>query len=114
MIPTPTGALMALIGALSLVACWFVCLGIVAMCPTTPGRLKAAFVAKASGHFIVFLSALDYWHGEPLGWPWVLLTGVALYSGGAALLHLVNRRDCKCPECPVRRIVVFKDGDHGQ
>ena len=104
--------LMILIIATSLVALWFIVGAIAHMSPRTRLAIRAAFVAKATGLFIIFAAALDHFLGAPYTWPWLMLGGITLANAGTAVLHLANRRGCRCPECPVRRIVTLTDGAH--
>lgn len=101
-------ALMLLIAATSLVALWHVCCAIARMSPATRGGIRFAFVAKAGGLFILLAAVVDHFFGAPYTWPWLMLVGVALFNAGVALLHVATRRDCRCPECPVRQVVTRK------
>lgn len=104
--------LMILIGLTSLIAMWHVVGGIARMSPNTRHAIRAAFVAKATGLATIVAAVLDHFLGAPYTWPWLMLGGVTLTNAGTAALHVFNRRDCLCPECPVRRIVVLTDRPH--
>ena len=102
-------ALMILIGVTSLVAIWFCVSAIARMSPCTRFSIRISFVAKATGLATVFAAALDFFFGDPYVWPWLMLFGVALSNAGTAGIYMSNRRCCRCPECPVRRVVTFED-----
>lgn len=60
-----------------------------------------SFLLIAWGWGAVAFASVDYLvHGSPRFWPGLLLLGVLLLSGGNAVLHLANRRDCRCLGCP--------------
>lgn len=95
--------LMAVLATTTAVALWH-CVSVVnRMGPKTHHGVRLAYVLKSSGHFTLLLACFDYLHGDPIAWPWLLLTGVAITNMGTALLHAVTRRVCQCPDCPMRR-----------
>lgn len=70
----------------------------------TRRRIIGPFVSIAIGWILLFFAALDFLsHNQPKLWPWALLSGVGLLAIGNAVLFLVNRRQCSCPGCPVRK-----------
>lgn len=70
----------------------------------TRWRIIGPFVGIAFGWILLFFAALDFLsHNQPRLWPWALLGGVWLLAIGNAVLFLVNRRQCACPGCPVRK-----------
>lgn len=101
--------LMILIGITSLVAGWYVVGTIVRMSPSTRLAIRAGYIAKAWGLAFLFAAFLDHFLGAPYTWPWLMLGGVALVNAGGVVIHVSNRRDCHCPECPVRRIYLRDD-----
>lgn len=102
--------LMAANGAACVVAGYYVLSAINRMGSETREAIKAAYWLKAVGLFTQVCAVADYFHGDPLAWPWLLLAGVAMTNAGTGLLYLVNRRACRCPECPVRRIACPEQG----
>lgn len=101
--------LMLLIGITSLVALWFVVYAIASMSRRTRFTIRAGHIAKATGLATILGAVLDHFVGAPYTWPWLMLGGVALTNAGAAVIHIANRRDCRCPECPVRRIYLSEE-----
>lgn len=93
-------ALMIINAVASLVALWYGLCAINAMSRDTRHSVRWAFVAKASGYFTQVAATVDFFHGEALAWPWLLLVGVILANAGTAALYLVNRRRCGCEHCP--------------
>lgn len=73
-----------------------------AMSPQTKFAIWLAIIAEGLGWFCQALAAIDYFHGERLGWPWFLLAGVLMANTGTAAVFLANRRACACPACPAR------------
>lgn len=96
-------SLMALLAIATCVALWHTVAVINKMGPRTNNGVRFAYVFKATGYFLLILACFDYLHGDPIAWPWLLLSGIAMANGGVALLHFVTRRTCQCPECPMRR-----------
>ncbi|WP_068634893.1 hypothetical protein [Thauera butanivorans] len=96
--------LMLLIFVTSLVALYFTLCAVTHMGRCTRGRIRWAYIAKAGGQFVLLASVADYLLGDPYAWPWLMLVGVALSNAGTAGIHMLNRRQCKCPECPVRQL----------
>lgn len=76
-----------------------------AMSRKTKLSLWLAFIGQGLGWFCQLLAAIDFFHGDALGWPWFLLTGVLLANGGTAGIYLANRRECACAGCPARRVL---------
>lgn len=103
-------ALMILIGLTGLVAIWHVCAALARMSPSTRFTIRAGYISKAGGLAIIFAAVIDHFFGAPYTWPWLMLAGVALSNAGSAAIHIANRRDCRCPECPVRRIYLADKG----
>jgi len=69
--------------------------------PTTRPSVAFSFLLIAWGWGAVAFAAIDYLvHGSPMFWPRLLLFGVLLLAGGNGVLHLANRRDCRCMGCP--------------
>lgn len=101
--------LMILIIATSLVAIWYGVGAIARMRPDTRLSIRIAFIAKTTGLAAIVAAVVDYYLGDPFAWPWLMLGGVALANAGTAGIYIVNRRSCRCPECPVRRIVILQD-----
>lgn len=104
--------LMLLVIAASLVSLWFIVGAITRMSPHTRLTIRAAFITKATGLFVILAAGVDHFLGAPYTWPWLMLGGVTLANAGTAMLHLANRRGCRCSECPVRRVVVLTDARH--
>ena len=100
--------LMILIGLSSIVAIWHVVSAIARMSPRTRAGIRYAMVAKATGLATLLAAVTDHFAGAPYTWPWLMLVGVALTNAGTAALHVVSRRDCHCPECPMRSHVARK------
>lgn len=98
-----TLVLMPCIFAATALALWFTLKAIVRMNRKTYFCIRASFVLKATGLFVILLAVIDYIFGAPYTWPWLLLTGVSLTNGGIGLFYLTNRRRCACPDCPVGR-----------
>lgn len=96
--------LMVLIGIATTLLLWHVLVVIIKMKRETRESIRWSFITKAAGLGTTLASVVDYFHGEPMGWPWVLLAGVALSTTGSTLLYIVNRRTCNCFECPIRGI----------
>lgn len=88
------------------VALWHCLCTINQMSRSTHHGVRIAYVLNATGHFMVILAVLDFLHGDPMAWPWLLLAGVATTNIGVALRHAVTRRICWCPECLMRRQVL--------
>lgn len=96
-------ALMAALAAATAIALWHNVAVVNKMGPKTHHGVRASYVLKATGQFVLLLACFDYLHGDPIAWPWLLLTGVVIANAGTALLHGVTRRVCQCPDCPMRR-----------
>ena len=92
-----SNAMVCLIGA------FYAACAIETMSRRTKLSIWLAFIAQGVGWFCQFLAAIDYFHGDALGWPWFLLAGVLLANAGTACVFLANRRDCSCPGCPARQ-----------
>lgn len=97
-----TVVLMAVLSSVTALALWHCLVAINHMTPRTHHGIRMAHVFKALGLFMLLLAVVDYVFGQPLTWPWLLLSGVTLQTGGSAALHVVTRRLCHCPECPIR------------
>lgn len=70
----------------------------------TRWRIILPFWLIAFGWIALLFAALDFLaHNQPRLWPWALLSGVLLLAVGNAVLFMVNRRQCSCPGCPVRK-----------
>lgn len=81
----------------------------------TRRSVAAAFLMIAWGWGAVTFAAVDYLaHGSPLFWPRLMLFGVAMLAAANALLHFVNRRDCRCTGCPGRKAYRERRGDLGE
>jgi len=101
--------LMLLILATTLVALYYALCAIVRMSPGTRASIRFGFIAKAGGLGVVVAAVADFFLGDPYAWPWLMLAGVALSNAGTACIYMANRRHCRCPECPVRRIIAFAE-----
>lgn len=106
--------LMMLLCVTTGVALWHSLTVINRMSRLTHHGVRLAYILKATGLFMVLLAVLDYMHGNPITWPWLLLTGVTFQTGGSALLHVATRRSCRCPECPIRKALGGDKCDGGR
>jgi len=94
--------LMILIGANCIVAIWHVLDAISRMSGATRAGIRYAMITKATGMATLLAAVLDHFFGAPYTWPWLMLVGVAFSTAGTAAMHVLSRRRCHCPECPVR------------
>lgn len=97
--------LMLVVTASAGISLWHCATSINHMSPSTSASVRWPYVLKAGGYFIQILAVLDYLRGDPMAWPWLLLVGITLGNAGSALLHIYAKRDCRCPECPIRSMI---------
>lgn len=95
--------IMSILVVSSAIALWHTLDGAInRMSARTHHGVRIGYVLKASGQFGMILACIDYLHGDPMAWPWLLLLAATINNAGTGIIHVSTRRACKCSECPIR------------
>lgn len=97
--PTPLLVVMAI---LTLVSLFHTGKAWAQMSPKTHEGIRWSHLSRGIGLFVLLFACADAMQDNPYTWPWTMMIGTFLVVLGTSGLFVFSRRECHCPECPVR------------